>query len=108
MAHDDAPKASTSSVGAGGGNFLPGPVLVTGASGFIGSHLCDQLLQFGVDVHASGRTFTRAADWRGEWSAVDLTDAAATSRLFRRVQPVTVFHLASLVPGDRSLAAVVP
>src|SRR4030095_6759851 len=40
---------------------LPRRVLVTGGAGFIGSHLCEQLLQTGCDVLCVDNFFTRSS-----------------------------------------------
>lgn len=82
--------------------------LVTGASGFIGSHLCRHLLSAGAEVHGVCRTAPTddAGDIR--WWRLDMSDAAAVRRLVVDLKPDTVFHLAGFVSGDRSLAAVLP
>ena len=63
---------------------LPGAhILVTGANGFIGGHLCEHLREAGAQV----RGFVRSAA-RAQWLAAqgislvegDLTDAAALAR----------------------------
>ncbi len=86
-----------------------GPVLVTGGSGFIGSHLVHALVQLGVEVHVLHRATSdlgrlagvaeRIALWRAE-----LTDRAALERLCVELRPRTVFHLA----GDTGLRFVDP
>src|SRR5262245_52319029 len=63
-------------------------ILVTGGGGFLGSHLLAALRERGArDVLAP-----RSAE-------VDLTDAAATARLFDEARPELVFHLAARVGG---------
>jgi nucleoside-diphosphate-sugar epimerase len=82
--------------------------LVTGASGFIGRHLCRRLEQTGVEVHAISRnrqtTSTNAVQW---WQG-DMGDATTAQRLFSAIEPDTAFHLASHVTGSRDLAIVAP
>jgi UDP-glucose 4-epimerase len=87
---------------------MSGAALVTGASGFIGSHLCRHLLGAGIEVHGVCRTAPTddAGDIR--WWQLDMSDAAAVRRLVVDLKPDTVFHLAGFVSGDRSLAAVLP
>jgi nucleoside-diphosphate-sugar epimerase len=79
---------------------------VTGASGFIGSHLAGRLAQLGAEVHAVSRTATGGDGWT--WHATDLGDAGATTALIREVQPTDVFHLASAVTGARDVSYVAP
>ena len=83
-------------------------VLVTGATGFIGSHLCAALHAAGADVHGVGRsalprTMSGLTYHKGDLSRVD-----ATRRIVRRVRPDCIFHLASHVVGSRDLQMVEP
>jgi nucleoside-diphosphate-sugar epimerase len=82
-------------------SFWPDTVaLVTGAAGFIGSHLTKRLPALGTQVHAVSRRPQQSRS--GEtWHVADLTDAGATTRLFRSVRPSVLFHLASEVTGSR-------
>lgn len=78
-------------------------ILVTGAAGFIGSHLCDRLLSrghkvFGIDNLHLGRMRNIAhlsgnADFRFE--QLDCLDAAGLDRLFKPAAFDAVFHLAA-------------
>lgn len=83
-------------------------VLVTGGSGFIGSHLCRRLREMKVEVHAVSRAPCRSDKAGCQWWAADLADFGATQRLLRKTKPHTIFHLASCVTGVRSLEAIVP
>jgi UDP-glucose 4-epimerase len=82
------------------------PVVVTGATGFIGSHLARRLARLGAQVHAVTRGPAAAADWT--WHSVDLTDADATATLIAKVRPAAVFHMASAVTGARDVSLVAP
>lgn len=81
-------------------------VLVTGASGFIGSRLAARLLEADANVHATSRSDRTSADVR--WWATDVCDTEAARTLIRSVKPDFIFHLASHVTGSRGLDAVLP
>jgi len=77
---------------------LRGPILVTGASGFIGVNLFQHLLKERSDVYAAVR---RGKNWRLEevnderLVVVDLNDFASTKNMVDSLQPQTVFDCAA-------------
>lgn len=88
-----------------------GKVVITGASGFIGSHLRDALLARGADV----LTLVRAASpgsKRVRSIAVDYRDLDGLTHVMTREQPDYVFHVAGSTKGvsydDYRLGNVVP
>ncbi len=84
-------------------------VLVTGARGFIGAHLCRALVALGSSVHGTSRQPIVTADPTGmRWHSLDLGDATGVSELVERLRPDVVFHLASAVTGARDLGQVLP
>jgi UDP-glucose 4-epimerase len=83
-------------------------VLVTGASGFIGLHLCRRLSGLGARVHAVSRTFREDEEGKLRWWQGDLGDRETAYNLFRIIQPEVTFHLASHVTGGRDIGFVVP
>ena len=83
-------------------------VLVTGASGFIGSHLLRALERDGAEIHAVSRREREGAGRRARWWAGDLADPATAQRLVSAIRPDVVFHLASHVSGQRGADAVLP
>ena len=82
------------------------PVLVTGATGFIGAHLARRLETLGAEVHAVSRRPVGTGDWT--WHTADLAEPAAASKLIREIRPRAVFHLASAVTGGRDVELVGP
>ncbi len=91
-------------------------VLVTGATGFVGSHVVRDQLERGADVHALVRPDSddhRLAGLEGMYTreVADLRDAAAVTDLVRALAPDRVFHLgaaalhAGRAPGADELIA---
>jgi GDP-4-dehydro-6-deoxy-D-mannose reductase len=80
-------------------------VLVTGATGFVGSHVLDMLLARGegegeVSVHATRRWSSRTTlvshlgeDAKVTWHGCDLTDPFSVHTVVARVRPDRIFHL---------------
>lgn len=85
------------------------PVLVTGASGFIGRHLTRRLETLGAAVHATTRRSIEEQQPPGvRWHTCDLTDPEAVADVVLRVRPAAVFHLASQGEGRRAPELVLP
>lgn len=85
---------------------LKGPVLVTGATGFIGSHVVHELVTQGVDVHVFVRktsSLSRLSDVRKKITIYkgDLSDKTSVEKVVKRVKPKGIFHfgVASVVSG---------
>ena len=75
----------------------PGVPLVTGASGFAGSHLVDFLLTRHPRVTAwAHRTAPASTNPQIVWQRVDLLDSAATMAALREAQPSIVYHCAGM------------
>lgn len=73
-------------------------VLVTGATGFLGSHLVQALTAAGARIHALRRRpghATRFPLERITWHLADLTDPAALRAAVDAAVPEVVFHLAA-------------
>jgi len=82
--------------------------LVTGASGFIGSHLCNLLNNTGVEVHGVSRE-KRTTDTTGTiWWQGDLSKFTDVNHLLNDIKPDYIYHLASYVVGARDLENIIP
>ena len=93
-------------------SFQDQTVLVTGASGFIGSHLTKRLLHLGAQVHIivpeksdlwrlNGISGNVLKVWRA-----DLNDVDRLSQTLKQIRPNRVFHLGALVSADRNFALI--
>ncbi|TKB95113.1 MAG: NAD(P)-dependent oxidoreductase [Nitrospira sp.] len=75
-------------------------VLVTGATGFIGSHCLVSLVQRGYEVHAISTKLVMKAESSIVWHQADLLDESSGVRLMESVKPTHLLHLAwYVVPG---------
>jgi len=77
-------------------------VLITGISGFAGSHLAEQLLELGCEVHGTIRRHAvpmheNIEHLRGKINLheADITSAERILKIFEEIQPSAVFHLAA-------------
>lgn len=79
--------------------------IVTGAAGFMGSHLVDSLLGLGHRVYAiddlSGG-YLENVNKKAEFAQIDLTDEKKTSQYIEKVKPDYLFHLAATASVGRS------
>ena len=81
-----------------------GRILLTGASGWIGSHCIEPLLERDYEVHGLRRD-RGWADPRVQWHSCDLLSAADRRRVIERVRPSHLLHLAwNVQPGYRTAA----
>lgn len=82
--------------------------LVTGASGFIGDHLCQRLAACGAQIEAVSREPRSPSEGQVRWWQADLVDPQAVRHTIDEVRPDLVFHLASHVTGARSPKDILP
>ncbi|MCK4736034.1 MAG: NAD(P)-dependent oxidoreductase [Methanophagales archaeon] len=75
-------------------------IFLTGASGFIGSHLLKRLTKEGCEVHISVRKSSSL--WRIEdvvdnciCHTIDLTDSDGVKSSIKKIKPAIIFHLAA-------------
>ena len=85
------------------------PVLVTGATGFIGSHLVRRLVNDGADVHALTSSVSsiypaRLADFKDRITLHEgnLTDRSAMDAIVEAARPSHVFHLGAYTHVGKS------
>jgi GDP-4-dehydro-6-deoxy-D-mannose reductase len=75
---------------------MAGPILVTGAAGFVGSHLLDLLVQHDTPVvgwYRPGQP-PRSAPPSVEWAGVELLDGPAVAGAIAALKPSGIYHLA--------------
>lgn len=83
---------------------MTGPVLVTGAAGFAGSHLVRHLAAAGDLVAWSRAAPPPALAPLARWAQVDLLDAGGVAAAIRDARPAFVFHCAGLAQVAESWA----
>lgn len=77
------------------------PVLLTGASGFIGQCVARSLKRQGYTVHGISSSQRQATDSVDHWHTVDLLQPAGIQPLLKELQPARLMHLAwYLAPGQ--------
>ncbi len=83
-------------------------VLVTGGSGFLGSHLCRKLHHNGAEVHATSR-IPRVKPQDGPlWWQSDLSEIEDLKNLLSKVEPEVIYHLAGSVGASPDRQLVLP
>jgi UDP-glucose 4-epimerase len=88
--------------------FLGEKILITGASGFIGSHLCRRLCEANIELHAISRVKRPEYESKLRWWQGDLSDSMTARDFVQAIKPNVIFHLASHVMGARNLENVMP
>ena len=82
--------------------------LLTGATGFVGSHLAAALISEGWDVHAVTREPSTAALPKGAKAHLHDGTTEGMADIVREAAPDVVFHLASLFLAQHSPADIEP
>jgi len=82
-------------------DLINAKVLVTGASGFIGSALSKKLLKLGAIVYGVSRRNIKTDDGI-KWYKGDLSDLDFVTALIKEIKPDYIYHMASHVCGARN------
>lgn len=82
-------------------------ILVTGADGFIGSHLCDTLLKNNHEIIAISRNFNKIISGKYDFTRihlhkVDVTDFSKLSKIITDNKPEIIVHLAGETSHKKS------
>lgn len=88
--------------------FLGQRVLVTGASGFLGAHLCRHLAENGALVFGVSRSSEPKGSCCSQWVRADMTDLDSVDQVFTAAQPEVVYHLSGYGVGSPDLENVLP
>lgn len=88
--------------------FTGKKILVTGGSGFLGSHLCCALCRYHAEVHAVSRRPQSTNHHLLRWWQGDLSDIKLARQIIKAVQPNVIFHLTSFGVGAPDLEYVLP
>ncbi|MEH2357222.1 NAD-dependent epimerase/dehydratase family protein [Nostoc sp.] len=83
-------------------------ILITGASGFLGSHLVRHLCHNGAEVHAVSRSFHTSDISCLRWWHGDMEDIKFVQNLFHSIKPDLIFHLSGLVTAVPNLEFILP
>ncbi|MFQ5716634.1 MAG: NAD-dependent epimerase/dehydratase family protein [Nitrospinales bacterium] len=85
-------------------------VLITGADGYIGSHLTQRLVDLGADVSITLRDKTRLKNLEPalmdsvQAYDLDILDRDMTKKTLAKIRPRKVFHLAALTSRERDIS----
>src|SRR4026209_261883 len=87
-------------------NLVAENILITGASGFLGSHLRRRLSEAGAQIDAVSRRARASDDTGVRWWQADMADFESTRSLLLQTKPDVIFHLSGLATArpERELA----
>lgn len=83
-------------------------VLITGASGFIGSRLIEKLKETGTTIYAVSRNPPSELEDSVIWLKADVSNLEELQSIFETYEINIVFHLASQVTGNRDVKQIEP
>lgn len=82
-------------------------IMVTGGTGFLGSHLTHRLVEAGARVHAISR-MPRQSDNTVSWWQGSFEDSDGTRKLIDAIHPDIIFHLGGHVTAAPGIEHVLP
>lgn len=91
----------------GGTVIESAPILITGGTGFVGSHIARRMLQDGCSIHLIIRPHSNCKEWenlKNDRIHFHEHDGSTTGliRILEKVRPRSVLHLASLFVAEHS------
>lgn len=89
-------------------SLLGQSILVTGASGFLGSHLCQRLSDYGAVVFGVSRSSEPFGSHCSHWLRADMGEINSVQQVFGTAGPDVVFHLSGHGVGSPDLDNVLP
>jgi UDP-glucose 4-epimerase len=89
-------------------NLSAAKIVVTGASGFLGSHLCRSLVKEGAEIHAVSRGRRDSERDSIRWWQGDIADGASARSLLQEIKPDVIFHLSGLATANPECELVLP
>ena len=75
-------------------------ILITGANGFLGQHLCMYLNNAGLNIIATGKGENRLVDKSIAYLPLELTDRPAVEMFIEKLQPDAIIHTAAMSKPD--------
>jgi UDP-glucose 4-epimerase len=83
-------------------------ILITGATGFIGSHLAKRFCEMGAIVHCISRIQKESEEENMIWWRGSFEDYSTVEMLIKKIKPEIIFHMAGSVTASNDFEHVMP